>query len=73
MPGIAGIDTRLLTKKIRKSESTNGLIYHSDKGKFDFEKLISKLNEHPSMKGLELLSEISTKKKYDWKRVFIYF
>jgi len=67
VPGIAGIDTRLLTKKIRKSESTNGLIYHSDKGKFDFEKLISKLNEHPSMKGLELLSDISTKKKYDWK------
>ncbi len=67
VPGIAGIDTRLLTKKIRKSESTNALIFHSNKGKFDFEKLISKLNSHPSMKGLELLSLVSTKKKYDWK------
>ena len=66
IPGIAGIDTRLLTKNIRKSDSTNGLIYHSSNGKFDFDKLNSKLNQHPSMKGLELFSSISTRKKYEW-------
>ncbi len=67
VPGIAGIDTRLLTKRIRESDSTNGLIVHSDKRKFDFDELKSKLAEHPSMKGLELFSFISTKKKYYWK------
>ena len=65
IPGIAGIDTRKLTKIIRNSTSTNAII-----AKIDKTDSLSELNEilqnHPSMNGLELFSKISTKKEYFW-------
>ena len=66
VPGISGIDTRFLTKKIRSSDSLNALIYTFNEDNFDFKKLFSLLKEHPSMKGLELSSEISTNVIYNW-------
>ena len=65
IPGIAGIDTRKLTKIIRSRKTINAVI-----SKFDNKKQINELNEvlknYPSMEGLELLSDISTKKEYFW-------
>ena len=66
IPGISGIDTRLITKKIRQSDSTNALIFSYKKNEPNFKKLFALLKEHPSMKGLELASEISTKTNYSW-------
>ena len=66
IPGISGIDTRYITKNIRKSDSTNALIFYSKKNKPNFNELFSLLKEHPSMKGLELSSDVSTKKSYSW-------
>ena len=66
IPGISGIDTRYITKNIRKSDSTNALIFCSKKNKPNFNELFTLLNEHPSMKGLELSSKVSTKKNYSW-------
>ncbi len=66
IPGISGVDTRLITKKIRMTDSLNALIYTSKKDQFNFKKLFSLLKTHPSMKGLELSSEISTEKSYNW-------
>ena len=66
IPGISGIDTRYITKNIRKSDSTNALIFSSKKNKPNFNELFSLLKEHPSMKGLELSSNVSTKTSYSW-------
>ena len=68
IPGISGIDTRFLTKKIRMTDSLNALLYTFKKDKFNFKKLFSLLKEHPSMKGLELSSKISTNEEYNWKQ-----
>ena len=65
IPGIAGIDTRKLTKIIRNKKSINAII-----AKVDKTDSLNELNEilqiHPSMNGLELFSKISTKKEYLW-------
>ena len=67
IPGISGIDTRFLTKKIRQTNSTNALIYSKNNYEKNFKKLLNTLNEHPSMKGFELISKISTKQSYSWE------
>jgi len=65
IPGIAGIDTRKLTKIIRNRKSINAIIAKIDKTD-SLSELNKILQNHPSMNGLELFSKISTKKEYFW-------
>ena len=64
IPGISGIDTRLLTKTIRKYKSCNAMICYDENGNFDLNELKSELNKHPKMDGLNLSSLVTTKKQY---------
>ena len=66
IPGISGIDTRWLTKIIRKYKSCNALICFEKNGNFKIEKLRNKLKKHPKMDGLNLSSSITTKKQYQY-------
>ena len=66
IPGISGIDTRLLTKIIRKYKSCNALICFEKSGNFKIEELRNKLKKHPKMDGLNLSSSITTKKQYQY-------
>ncbi len=67
IPGISGIDTRYLTKTIRKFKSCNALISYNSKGIFDINILKKVLIDHPKMNGLNLSSLVSTKNKYTFK------
>ena len=69
IPGISGIDTRLLTKIIRKYKSCNAMIFHEESGNFKIEELRNKLKKHPKMDGLNLSSSITTKKQYQYTGV----
>ena len=64
---ITGIDTRILTKKIRDSGVCQALIHFPTTGKFDkLTSLLHKLRDFPKMNNLDLASEVSTKKIYKW-------
>ena len=64
---ITGIDTRILTKKIRDSGVCQALIHFPTTGKFDkLASLLHKLRDFPKMNNLDLASEVSTKKIYKW-------
>ena len=64
---ITGIDTRILTKKIRDGGACKGII-HFPKKKFDDVKVLKDmLDKFPEMKNLDLASKVSTKKTYRWK------
>ena len=64
---ITGIDTRILTKKIRDSGVCQALIHFPKTGKFDkLTSLQHKLRGFPKMNNLDLASEVSTKKIYKW-------
>ena len=65
-PGIADIDTRALTLKLRDEGSSNGIIIHpkiEGENLSEDEKLIavSYINSFPSMKGRNLVSKTGTK------------
>lgn len=63
IPGIYGIDTRALTRKLRTAGAMNGAISSTI---LDPEQLRKQLELIPSMEGLNLVKEVSTPDVYEW-------
>lgn len=63
VPGIYGIDTRDLTRKIRSLGAVNGAISTEI---LEPERLLSVVREAPEMAGLNLVKEATTKEIYEW-------
>lgn len=61
--GIYGIDTRDLTRRLRSSGAMNGAISGEI---LDPDQLLVQLQTVPSMAGLNLVKEITTKEVYEW-------
>ncbi|MDF2387043.1 glutamine-hydrolyzing carbamoyl-phosphate synthase small subunit [Nostoc ellipsosporum NOK] len=63
IPGIYGIDTRALTRKIRMFGAMNGGISTTI---LDEAELLEQVQAAPSMAGLNLVREVTTPKVYQW-------
>ncbi len=59
-----GVDTRALTRHLRISGAMKAIISTED---FDPKSLQRKLDEMPSMEGMDFVKDVSTLKKYIWK------
>ena len=66
LPGIAGVDTRRLTRKIRESGAPTGVICHAPDGKFDIPGLVEKANAWPGLEGMDLAIEVTCQQTYKW-------
>ena len=66
IPGIYGIDTRSLTRKIRSLGAINGGISTEV---LDPEKLLKLVQQAPDMKGLNLVKDVTTDRVYEWSEV----
>ena len=64
--GLAGVDTRALTRAIRVGGAPNGVIAHSASGEFDIEALIAKAKAWPGLEGMDLAKEVSSTQSYKW-------
>ena len=64
--GLAGIDTRALTKKIRTGGAPNGVIAHSATGDFDIPALLAMARAWPGLEGMDLAIEVTTETHYGW-------
>lgn len=64
--GICGVDTRRLTRYIRKNGAPNGVISHNPEGKFDIPALIEKARAWPGLEGMDLAREVSCREAYGW-------
>ena len=64
--GLAGIDTRALTRRIRDGGAPNGAICHAPDGNIDIEALLAKAREWPGLEGMDLALEVTTRQGYDW-------
>ena len=62
--GLYGIDTRALVKILRSNGSMNGLLTSEDK---NIDTCLNLISETPTMEGLNLSKEVSTKKQYFWR------
>jgi len=64
--GIAGVDTRALTARIRQNGMPNGVIAHSPDGYFHEPSMLAELKAFPGLEGLDLAKEVTTAQTYHW-------
>lgn len=65
--GLAGIDTRALTRLIRLSGAPNAVIAHDPAGKFDIPALIQRARDWPGLEGMDLARVVSRGKDEEWQ------
>ncbi|MCW5732339.1 MAG: glutamine-hydrolyzing carbamoyl-phosphate synthase small subunit [Alphaproteobacteria bacterium] len=64
--GIAGVDTRRLTRRIRDGGPPNGVVAHAPDGRFDLDALRAEAAAWPGLEGMDLALEVSTRQSYRW-------
>ena len=64
--GLAGVDTRALTRRIRGGGAPNGVIAHSAAGEFDVAALLAQARAWPGLEGMDLAVEVTTQTHYGW-------
>jgi carbamoyl-phosphate synthase small subunit len=65
--GIAGLDTRALTRRIRLLGAPNAVIAHAPDGEFDLEALTAKAKAWPGLEGMDLARIVSRKGQEAWE------
>ena len=66
LPGICGIDTRALTRRIRDLGAPNGIVCHQADGKFDLAALKKEAVAWPGLEGMDLAKDVSCTQTYKW-------
>jgi carbamoyl-phosphate synthase small subunit len=64
--GLAGVDTRRLTRRIRDLGAPNGVVAHAPDGRFDLDALIAKAKGWPGLEGMDLAKDVSCRQTYGW-------
>lgn len=69
--GICGIDTRALTRHIRRNGAQNVLIWHGEAGQdVPLDELKEKLAALPTLKGQDLATTVSAKESTQWNQTY---
>jgi carbamoyl-phosphate synthase small subunit len=64
--GLAGIDTRALTRKIRLEGAPNAVIAHDAAGVFDVAALLARARAWPGLEGMDLAKDVSCRQMHRW-------
>ena len=62
--GLAGVDTRALTRKIREHGMPHAVIAHSPEGRFDLDALVAKAKAWAGLEGLDLAKDASCRQPF---------
>lgn len=62
--GIAGVDTRALTARIREQGMPHAVIAHSPSGQFDIEAMAKRATEWDGLEGRDLAKDVTTLQTY---------
>ena len=66
LSGIAGVDTRNLTRRIRALGAPHATICHAPDGQFDLPTLHAQAAKWPGLEGMDLAKDVSCRKTYSW-------
>ena len=64
--GLAGVDTRRLTRRIRDAGAPTGVLCHDPKGRFDLPQLRAEAAAWPGLEGMDLARKVSCRQTYEW-------
>jgi carbamoyl-phosphate synthase small subunit len=65
--GLAGVDTRALTRAIREHGMPHGVIAHHPEGKFDLDALVAQAREWTGLVGLDLAKDATCLQPFVWE------
>jgi carbamoyl-phosphate synthase small subunit len=65
--GLAGVDTRALTRRIRQAGAPNAVIAHAPNGKFDIPALQARAAQWPGLEGMDLAKQVTRDKHESWE------
>ena len=65
--GLSGVDTRALTRRIRKSGAPNAVIAHHPDGQFDIAELAKRAADWPGLEGMDLAARVSRQAQEGWE------
>ncbi len=66
--GVAGIDTRALTRRIRDAGAPSGVVVHAPDGRIDTDAAIACAAAWPGLEGMDLAREVTCRQTYRWNR-----
>jgi carbamoyl-phosphate synthase small subunit len=66
LAGIAGVDTRRLTRRIRDLGAPNGTLCHAPDGKLDVAALAAQARAWPGLEGMDLAKDVTCGQSYAW-------
>jgi len=66
LAGIAGVDTRKLTRRIRDLGAPSGALCHAPDGKIDDAALAAQARAWPGLEGMDLAKEVTCRQSYAW-------
>jgi carbamoyl-phosphate synthase small subunit len=66
LPGISGVDTRALTRRIRELGAPSGCLAQAPGGELDIAALRAEAAAWPGLEGMDLAAEVSCRQPYDW-------
>jgi carbamoyl-phosphate synthase small subunit len=64
--GIAGVDTRALTVRIRDGGAPTGVLAFPPDGRFDLAALRAQAQAWPGLEGMDLAKEVTCRQTYSW-------
>jgi len=64
--GLAGVDTRALTVRIRDGGAPSGLLCYPPEPRFDLPALTAQAAAWPGLEGMDLAAEVSCRQSYAW-------
>ncbi len=64
--GLAGVDTRALTRVIREKGMPHAVIAHSPTGEFDLDALVARARGWAGLVGLDLARDATTRQAFTW-------
>ena len=66
LPGIGGVDTRALTRRIRELGAPEGVLVHAPDGRFDLAAMRAQAAAWPGLEGMDLAIEVTCRQTYSW-------
>jgi len=64
--GLAGVDTRALTVRVRDGGAPSGVLAFPADGRFDLDALRARAAAWPGLEGMDLAREVSCRQTYEW-------
>jgi carbamoyl-phosphate synthase small subunit len=66
LPGVAGVDTRRLTRRVRETGAPNAVLVHAPDGAIDLDAAEAEARAWPGLEGMDLAKEVTARQTYRW-------